>query len=88
MALRTPSVDANGDLFIAWTRVVMGVDMNDNVFLPASELREKYDEYEGLVDEINEAVGTTLGDATGVAATSKAADAASSMKLTSFFDLK
>ena len=56
-------VDANGDLFIAWTRVVMGVKMNDNVFLPASELREKYDDYEGLVDEINEAVGTTLGDA-------------------------
>jgi len=60
-------VDANGDLFIAWTRVVMGVKMNDNVFLPASELREKYDDYEGLVDEINEAVGTTLGDAFQVA---------------------
>jgi len=61
-------VDANGVLYIAWTRVVMGVKMNENVFLPASKLREKYDEYEGLVDKINAAViNTTLGDAFQVA---------------------
>jgi len=46
----------------------MGVKMNENVFLPASKLREKYDEYEGLVDKINAAViNTTLGDAFQVA---------------------
>jgi len=50
-------------LKLLWTRVRAASTMNENAYLPASELRDEYDEWEAIVADINEDSPPSLGKA-------------------------
>ena len=63
-----PSADG-GALTLTWTRLRADSLINERAFLPANELRQLFNEWEGLIGELNANTTADLGEAMQISST-------------------